>query len=267
MSKYIPPHLRGPQRSTDASNEPSTRIRDPFEGYTLEEIAQQFGYGDTKLGTLNTLRPRPTGEPEEGGNEGEKEYKEELGFIVVFKNQHPEWPPKIFCKSNLHLLPNHPWTKDGTDQTIHGEPISAIQEPDGSSGAKKSRAIHVFQQMSSSTTLIKSRVQQRFLYSGAHSIKSTVFIKPRSKELIELLDLKFKTLHQDRREEMWEKSLKMNWAIVELEKVDWQVESPMKGLLLVQRKGVSEMLQELRMGKDVKEKAGGGSENIDRVRS
>lgn len=69
--------------------------RKPEDGYTLEEIANQFSFDHKKkLGTLN--RASISVEEEETPN---------LGFVIVFKDQHPKWPPKIFCKTYLFLLP------------------------------------------------------------------------------------------------------------------------------------------------------------------
>lgn len=92
--RYIPPHMRG---STGPSAEsPGVEAeRKPEDGYTLEEIANQYSFDHKKrLGTLN--RASITIEEEE---------KYTLGFVIVFKDQHPKWPPKIFCKTNLFLLP------------------------------------------------------------------------------------------------------------------------------------------------------------------
>lgn len=89
--RYIPPHMRGSNGSSSVKAE-----RKPEDGYTLEEITNQFsvGYKRTQLGTLNRA-PRDV---EAGGNLN-------LGFVIVFKDQHPKWPPTIFCKTNLNLLP------------------------------------------------------------------------------------------------------------------------------------------------------------------
>ncbi|KAL8684462.1 MAG: hypothetical protein Q9218_008281, partial [Villophora microphyllina] len=91
--RYIPPHLRqkdaGQQGTPSSSSAPQLQIKERSlsDGYTPEEIANQFGLPSTeKVGTLNA---------DESGK---------LAFVLVFKDQHPEWPPKIFCKSNLHLL-------------------------------------------------------------------------------------------------------------------------------------------------------------------
>ena len=84
-----------------STNSPSAGIpsvkteRKPEDGYTLEEISYQFSFDHKKqLGTLNRASKFV-----------KEEEKNTLGFIIVFKGQHPKWPPRIFCKTNLSLLP------------------------------------------------------------------------------------------------------------------------------------------------------------------
>ena len=93
--RYIPPHMRGTSGSS-SSEEPSVKAeRKPEDGYTLDEISYQYSFDHKKqLGTLNRASQIV-----------EEEGKFSLGFVIVFKDQHPRWPPKIFCKTNLLLLP------------------------------------------------------------------------------------------------------------------------------------------------------------------
>ena len=92
--RYIPPHMRGSSgSSTEVLNVKAERK--PEDGYTLEEISNQYSFRDKKqLGTLN----RASIDVGEGG-------KPTIGFVLVFKDQHPKWPPTIFCKTNLNALP------------------------------------------------------------------------------------------------------------------------------------------------------------------
>ena len=92
--RYIPPHMRGTAGSS--STEPSVQAeRKPEDGYTLDEISYQYSFDHkNKLGTLNRASQIV-----------DEEGKFTLGFVIVFKDQHPKWPPKIFCKTNLLLLP------------------------------------------------------------------------------------------------------------------------------------------------------------------
>ena len=94
--RYIPPHLRGSSDSSSSAEVPIVKAeRRPEDGYTLEEITNQYSYDHKRqLGTLNRASAFV-----------EEEEKNNLGFIIVFKNQHPKWPPRIFCKTNLSLLP------------------------------------------------------------------------------------------------------------------------------------------------------------------
>ncbi len=91
--RYIPPHMRG-SAGPSAESPGVEAERKPEDGYTLEEIANQYSFGYKRLGTLNRA-----------SNTVEEEGKYTLGFVILFKDQHPKWPPKIFCKTNLFLLP------------------------------------------------------------------------------------------------------------------------------------------------------------------
>lgn len=93
--RYIPPHMRGSIDSSSGADHSMRTERRPEDGYTLEEISNQYSFDHKKqLGTLNRAL-KSVGEQE----------KHTLGFIIIFQGQHPTWPPKIFCKTNLYLLP------------------------------------------------------------------------------------------------------------------------------------------------------------------
>ena len=93
--RYIPPHMRGSIDDASVKSSSVKAQRKPEDGYTLDEIANQYSFDHRKqLGTLNRASKFV-----------EEEEKHTLGFIIVFKGQHPKWPPRIFCKTNLFLLP------------------------------------------------------------------------------------------------------------------------------------------------------------------
>lgn len=93
--RYIPPHMRGSTGSSSPEVPSVKAERKPEDGYTLEEIRNQYYFDSKKqLGTLNRISVFV-----------EEEENFTLGFVIVFKGQHPKWPPKIFCKTNLFLLP------------------------------------------------------------------------------------------------------------------------------------------------------------------
>jgi hypothetical protein len=54
---------------------------------TLKVIQNQFGNAPSSVATLNATTIG------------------ELSYVVVFGDEHKDWPPQIFCKSNLDLLP------------------------------------------------------------------------------------------------------------------------------------------------------------------
>ena len=72
---------------------------------------------------------------------------------------------------------------------------------------------------------------------------------PRTPLLIKMLESKFTGPKNERSEEAWNKSLNMKWAIVDLARVEGgeQGTNPMEPLKEIQKKGVSEMLEELRL--------------------
>ena len=134
--RYVPPHLRNNNKTTTTQVHDETeaatandvkigRRRKPEDGYSLEEICFQFGLDSVlRIGTLNPATSHDDGgggggdvgdatlSIEGGGrgrsDEGNEKGRGQLGFVLLFKDQHPDWPPKIFCKSNLHLLPPAP---------------------------------------------------------------------------------------------------------------------------------------------------------------
>ncbi|KAK6351539.1 hypothetical protein TWF718_004698 [Orbilia javanica] len=96
-SSYIPPHLRhkvpdlpasastslSKMTTPDAYQERKPADEKPF---TASEIYRHFGvvHGGTINPSINNFK--------------------ELAYILIFRNQHPQYPPKIFVKSNLELI-------------------------------------------------------------------------------------------------------------------------------------------------------------------
>ncbi|KAL8728740.1 MAG: hypothetical protein Q9181_005241 [Wetmoreana brouardii] len=190
-SRYIPPHLRSKQQDSQKQHHPSpeanAKERNPSDGYSADEIANQFGCApDTKVGTLNAA------EADES----------KLAFVLVFKDQHPEWPPRIFCKSNLHLLT-----------------ASASPTPNGgtlpeTSGAEDlpTHPIPLFTQDSLTTS---TPGKWKIFFKGWYHIQSVTYLEPKSPELIKMLDGKFTPAGKKRSPEAWEQSLGMRWGVVE----------------------------------------------------
>ena len=245
--------MRGTARpSNSADSSTQARERDPARGYSYEEITNQFDC-KAKLGTLNSAGP-------EGVNGSTKE---SLSFVIVFKDQHPEWPPKIFCKSNLHLLPITPTV--AIDEKIpnlpsYDEQIAApivqtsesFMNPVAKANEKDGPAIPIFSQM---------RMRPpTFLYEGARTIKSITYIEPASEELIRLLNLKFGPQQKERTPERWQESLSMKWAVIEMGELG-EGKNPMVPLKKMKgEKSVTELLQEMRV-KDAQGAQGGKEGN------
>ncbi|KAK6537893.1 hypothetical protein TWF694_010791 [Orbilia ellipsospora] len=84
-SAYIPPHLRCKQ---PVPAPPPSNVSHPLDQklFTASEVSQHFGllHGGTVNPSINNHR--------------------EIAYILIFLNQHPQYPSKIFVKSNLDLL-------------------------------------------------------------------------------------------------------------------------------------------------------------------
>ncbi|CAF9908802.1 hypothetical protein IMSHALPRED_007499 [Imshaugia aleurites] len=214
--------MRGSTSSSSAEMPSVKAERKAEDGYTLEEIANQYSFDHKKqLGTLNRAP------------ESVEEDEKTLGFVIVFQGQHPRWPPKVFCKTNLYLLPK-------TD-TLPSAPITVFTEIPKSHTPENHK-----------------HHEQKFLYAGAHTITRIQYLMPRTPLLIKMLESKFTGPKNERSEEAWNKSLNMKWAVVDLNIVEGQEQgsNPMEPLKEIKKKSVSQLLEEMRL-----RKSSGGMEN------
>ena len=232
-ARYIPPHLRDQSRSND---EASTKaVRDPDEGYTLEELANQFDCKHT-VGTLNS-----------NAKMGVDWDPSSLAFIVIFEGQHPGWPPKIFCKSHLNLLPGFTTLPDPDETDENGANDAKVVCQDLS--GQLCKPIAVFTDVPPPRP-IRSPADKRYVFIDYFHITSVNYLAPQSKELIDMLDLKFTPEGKRRSAAAWVNSFFRMWAIVHLGKAnDEGVKkgNPMVPLKEIKRKTVTEVLEELRV--------------------
>ncbi len=225
--RYMPPHLRN-KENLKSGNDMPTKPED--ELYSLNEIVSHLGPTVGKPSTLNASASNP----------------EALAFILVFGvvDHHPKYHThgEIFCKSNLSLLsaPADTTTKNDESAATPNEGQEII--------------IPVFEQHGRQTSHNPS-----FKSLGWHSVTQTTFLEPRSAELVAMMDIKFRTRKPDGTEvqktrdaQRWQESLAMRWAVVKLGKVEKSIgKDPMEGCVREQKKGVNELMREMRL-------AGGG---------
>lgn len=284
--RYIPPHMRGSTGSSSAQQPSAKAERKPEDGYTLDEIANQYSFDHKKqLGTLNRVSLSI-----------EEEEKFTLGFVIVFEGQHPRWPPKVFSKTNLFLLPktdtlpsmyiscddrsytnpdmSHKVTRscppfrNQISLTLRNScPINRVCYRRKDADSELGAPVAVFTEISKARTPENHKHhEQRFLFAGAHTITRIQYLMPRTSLLIKMLESKFTGPKNERSEEAWNKSLNMKWAVVDLNKVEGEEQgnNPMEPLKEIKKKGVSEMLEEMRLreGNGSKEnvKSGGGDD-------
>jgi len=178
-ARYLPPHLR----TQPPSSSPPPAERTPNDGYTLEELAHQFDCKH-KVGTLNS-----------NAEKGIDWDHPSLAFIVIFKDQHPHWPPKIFCKTNLNLLPASAsaGAGDTANAKENGVRDNDAQDPSEDVSIPLSAPIPIFTQLT----------PHRFIFTDHHAITHISYLAPQSKELVEMLDTKFSPQNQKRLAESW----------------------------------------------------------------
>jgi len=224
-AKYMPPHLR----NQPPSSPPSPAERTPNDGYTLEELAHQFDRKH-KAGTLNS-----------NSEKGIDWDHSSLAFIVIFKAQHPHRPPKIFCKTNLNLLPASAsaGAGDTANAKENGVHDNDAQDPSEEVSIPLSAPIPLFTQLT----------PHRFIFTDHHRITHISYLAPQCKELVEMLDTKFSPQNKKRLAESWQASLNLGWAVVGLEGGEGEEGNPMGLLREVERMGVAERLAEMR-GRD-----------------
>lgn len=246
----------------DTANGSSTRAQSELPNdYSVAEICHQFDFM-SKPGTLN-------GKTNDGVEGSDKDMNGELAFILVFKDQHPEWPPKVFCKSNLHLLPSAGTvplqaresessnanealkpTLNGTEP--HIPPEHEVKKVCFGTNTPSIPLIPIFTQVS-----LARQEKARFKFAGYRSISSITYLPPQSKELISMLDAKFTPQGKARSPGSWQQSLSTMWAIVELLEASGANTEEGKSNPMVplkkpreesnRAKGVNEMLAEMRL--------------------
>lgn len=183
------------------------RARDPAYGYTVEEISIQFDSVKSRPTTLNGA--------------GYYQDDQRLAFIILFMGQHPEWPPKVLCKSNLRFL------SSATAATI---PIFTELSPTLKPSVPNSYTLN-----------------PRFIFSGYRPIISVAYLEPQSQELIKMLDTKFTSLGKERTADNDKKSRGVRWAVVEMGAVGGRETNPMVPLKGLPETGVREIWDGMRL--------------------
>lgn len=292
MPAYLPPHMRDKSGNKDSTASPSkaSAERNPDDGYLQEEICHQFSvslHGSSTLTAGPASKPAisksteaPEGHATTNSEVDNVKGGEELGFILLFKDQHPDWPSDIFCKSHLHLLPwsNPIEEKTTTSETVKDLPgtsqsppnskasheVATIQEPSAEiivpvfTQDRPPTAVPSAQSKGDNENLPPghrpmSRHARPFYFAGHFRIAKIKHLPPRSRELVTILGNKWKD-GKGRTADNWNNSLNVDWAVVTTEKMEggtWE-KNPMVPLKVKPERSVSvnEMLRSLRMKDD-----------------
>ncbi|KAI9891778.1 MAG: hypothetical protein M1814_002342 [Vezdaea aestivalis] len=214
--RYVPPSLRKAQQAAksfpgsqaEPQGSSSRRTLADLDQqtpkrnlYTQSEIIDHLGMGQNTL-TDSPLQPGV------------------LSTVMVFPGQHPDWPNKVLAKSNLHLVPGYQKAASSLD---------TLQQQE---------AFHKFSSAESEISIFVGNGKQygkrnSFEYVGKYNIESVSFLKPRSRELVELLERKFADNGREkpsaRKAEAWEETLNLDWVVIAFKKVEQLGENPMEG--------------------------------------
>jgi len=211
VGRYIPPH----KRNQSSEENPVKPERDPEDGYWLEEVLHQLDC--QKPGTLSYVS---TATDSNWPND------RKLAVILLYnpKNQHPQWPWKIFCKRNLDLLPDVP------------APEKENEAPADKGVKSDIGPIPVFSEKSSTFTFVDGRRNGNFVFEGFHKIVDVVYLQPESEELIDML--------KTRKCRARPTDAKLKWAVVNLKKAEDSLQkNPMVAVQDLREKAVNKLLE------------------------
>lgn len=232
---YVPPYRRKDQN--DSSSEglrtqnprPKWRITAKSHFYSPEEIGSISACSVKSLNTLTVSTISHQSPPDAVGVDPspssqissetiEKEIKQKsvteddngrdtLRCVIIYNDQHPEWDSdhKIFCKSNLHALPQSSGSSEEDNETIREIELPVYQEVPFMFGDTKQGS--------------------RYEFIGWWKLKDVEYLEPHSRRLVDYFKLKFNSqvkkyqrrTVKKRSEEAWEAGLAMKWALITLE--------------------------------------------------
>ena len=250
-SRYIPPALRrqqqenterGQEATSAASTNPddglptrrledlkinaktqlawSPRDHDP-NALALEEIHMHFAGATYSAHTRSTLNDS-------------LETPEQLAYIMLFKDANPRWSPDgiIFAKTNIAFLPgyaqaftNVPKHQGLTSvETENKERLSLMDTEGQKLGAHE---VDIPDDLSPIPVFAEGTRKGSFLFTGWFSLQRISFLRPHSQDLVRMLaqkwdlrDKRGRARDVRRDKEAWEKSLKLQWAVIKMKKTE-----------------------------------------------
>ncbi|MCJ1334316.1 hypothetical protein MMC10_011024 [Thelotrema lepadinum] len=253
-SRYIPPALRRQQKentepSKEAGSEKSAHpddalptrkledlkidtrklpFRDPREvdpnALAIEEIHMHFGgpaYLAYNRSTLNDSIEHP----------------KQLSYTVLFKDANPRWASDhiIFAKTNISFLPGY--TEAFINVSEHrslasehpeGEEKTPRMGTEGTEGQKPGAyEIDISEDLSPIPVFAEEMRKGSFLFTGWFRLQKISFLHPHSQDLVRMLaqkwdlrDKRGRAREVRRDKEAWEKSLKLQWAVIKMTKIE-----------------------------------------------
>lgn len=268
-SRYVPPALRTGSNSAaaSASAKPSAPELPGSDLYSLHDIQHHYWPDQT------------TNEDSRRTLHDSAAFPERLSYVLLFERANPRWDSDgiVFTKSSLDLLPREAADDETTEATpIEGEistttlAKNAVSDDSPEAASNTHPPVAVYAQ----TTNMRSHTVRNFTFCGYFRIDKLTFLEPHSKELARMLEQKWSVVDKrgnvrprQRSTEAWEESMGLRWAVVKFKKDESaNKEKDVPNIERVElheedegaKKGVTEMLREMRLKQDgkVKEKAG-----------
>ena len=199
-------------------------------------------------------------------------FPKKLSYVLLFKGANPRWDSDgiVFAKSSLELLPPK-LAEDDSDEVDGGHTITSATNQDHKAATDSSPppiAIYAH------TGAKRARAVRNFKFAGNFKIDKLTFLEPHSRELARMLEQKWSVVDKrgnakprQRSTEAWEASIRLRWAVVKFKKDEAANEEKdvpkIERVEVVEdwvgeRKGVTEMLREMRLKEDATGKVTAG---------
>ena len=253
-SRYVPPALRTGSNSAaaSASAKPSAPELPGSDLYSLHDIQHHYWPDQT------------TNEDSRRTLHDSAAFPERLSYVLLFERANPRWDSDgiVFTKSSLDLLPREA-ADDETTEAVSDEGLEAA------STAHPPVAVYA------QTTNLRGHNVQNFKFCGYFTVDKLTFLEPASKELARMLEQKWSVVDKrgnmrpkQRSTEAWEESMGLRWAVVKFKKdesANKEKDVPKIERVKVheenegEKKGVTEMLREMRLQEGEKVAATAGA--------
>ena len=251
FTRYVPPALRrqqqenaglGQDASSTASIHPGDGLptrkledlridtnkelsRDPRDldpdALALEEIHMHFAGAAYSVHTRSTLNDS-------------LESPDQLAYIMLFKDANPRWNSDgiIFAKTNISFLPGYAQAFSNVPEHQNSTSVETEDKEKLSLGDKEGQKPGAYdsdipEDSSPIPVFAEGMRKGSFLFTGWFRLQRISFLHPHSQDLVRMLaqkwdlrDKRGRARDVRRDKEAWEKSLKLQWAVIKMKQIE-----------------------------------------------